>query len=302
MPDKSKTVALKSETAKPVGDTLQNKSFYIIFRQFCKNRMALFGLVILLILIIMSVFAPLLAPYDYTLVDPLHAAEGPSLDHLFGTDIYGRDILSRILYGGRTSLIIGVGATVVSLGFGVIFGLIAGFFGGVVDNIIMRICDVAQNLPSILLAICISQALGSGLIPLMFALGISHASNCARLLRATILNVRDQEYIEAARMANCSKIRIMFGQVLPNSLTPVIVVASMGMGQKIMSAASLSFLGLGIQEPVAEWGAMIALGRDYLRYAPHMVLFPGLFVALVVLSFNMVGDGLRDALDPKLRR
>lgn len=280
----------------------RNKSFVIIAKQFAKNKVALVGIIILLILVMTSILAPALAPYDYRSVDPVHAREAPSAAHIFGLDVYGRDILSRILYGGRTSLLIGVGATAFSLVIGIAFGLTAGYFGGKVDNIIMRICDLAQNLPSILLAICISQALGSGLIPLMVALGVSHAANCARLLRAAILNVREQEYIEAAKVTNTSRFKIMFKHILPNSLTPVIVAASMGIGQKIMSAASLSFLGLGISEPVAEWGAMIALGRDYLRYAPHMVLIPGIFVALVVLSFNMVGDGLRDALDPKLRR
>lgn len=280
----------------------KNKSFFIVAKQFAKNKVALVGVVILLCLILMSVLAPVIAPYSYTSVDPVHAREAPTAEHIFGRDVYGRDIFSRILYGGRTSLLIGVGATFFSLTIGIALGITAGYYGGQVDNIIMRICDLAQNLPSILLAICISQALGSGLVPLMIALGVSHASNCARLLRATILNVREQEYIEAARVTNCSRLKIMFKHILPNSLTPVIVVASMGIGQKIMSAASLSFLGLGIQEPIAEWGAMIASGREYLRYAPHMVLIPGIFVALTVLAFNMVGDGLRDALDPKLRR
>lgn len=298
-------------TARPAGPVVQeeyirektwrDKSFFIVAKQFAKNKVALVGLVVVLVLILSSIFAPALAPYDYTKVDPINAMAPPSAEHWFGTDTYGRDMFSRILYGGRTSLLIGTGSIVFSLLFAVIFGTVAGFYGGWVDNIIMRVCDLIQNLPSILLAICISQALGRGMIPLMVALGINTAASMTRLLRATMLNIREQEYIEAAKVTNCSKFKIMFKHILPNSLTPLIVSASMGIGMKIMSAASLSFLGLGIQEPTAEWGAMISAGQAYLRYSPHLVLIPGIFVALVVFSFNMVGDGLRDALDPKLR-
>lgn len=281
--------------------TWRDKSFFIVAKQFAKNKVALIGLVVIVVMIFASVFAPWLAPYDYTKVDPINAMAAPSAEHWFGTDTFGRDIFSRILYGGRTSLLIGTGSVAFSVIVAVIFGTIAGYYGGWIDNIIMRVCDLIQNLPSILLAICISQAFGQGLLPLMVALGINTAASMTRLLRATMLNIRDQEYVEAAKVINCSKFTIMFKHILPNSLTPLIVSASMGIGMKIMSAASLSFLGLGIQEPMAEWGAMISAGKSYMRYAPHLVLIPGLFVALVVFAFNMVGDGMRDALDPKLR-
>lgn len=279
----------------------KDKTFFIVAKQFAKNKTAVIGLIVILVITFGAIFAPILAPYDYTKVDPINAQQAPSAEHWFGTDTYGRDMFSRILYGGRTSLLIGLGSIAFSLIMAIVFGTIAGFYGGWVDNIIMRVCDLIQNLPSILLAICVSQAIGRGMVPLMIALGINTAASMTRLLRAAMLNIRDQEYVEAATVTNCSTVKIMFKHILPNSLTPLIVSASMGIGMKIMSAASLSFLGLGIQEPTAEWGAMISQGRLYLRYAPHMVLIPGLFVALVVFSFNMVGDGLRDALDPKLR-
>lgn len=279
-----------------------NSSFHIVMGQFTKNKAALAGLVVVAILILISIFAPVISPYDYTVVDPINAMAAPSKEHIFGLDIYGRDMLARILYGGRTSLIIGAGAVFFSLVLAIILGTIAGYYGGWVDNLIMRCCDIIQNMPYILLAICISQAVGNGIIPLIVAISTNSTTSMIRLLRATMLNIREQEYIEAAVMSNCSKFQIMFMQILPNSLTPIIVSASMAMGMKIMAAASLSFIGLGIQEPIPEWGAMISQGRLYLRTAPHLVLIPGVFVALVVFSFNMVGDGLRDALDPKLRK
>lgn len=273
-----------------------------IMCRFAKNKVALVGMIIILFLVIISAAAPLIAPYDYRAIDPLNANLAPCREHWFGTDAQGRDILSRILYGGRYSLMIGVMASLVGVAIGMVFGALAGFFGGWVETLILRICDIIQSIPNILLCICVSQVLGSGFFATCMALSVYSIPGTVRLLRATMMSVREQEFVEAAKAIDCSPVRIMMKHILPNCLAPIIVSFSMSIGMKIMSSAGLSFLGLGIQEPMAEWGAMISAGRKYLRYAPHLVIFPGIFVALVVLSFNLVGDGLRDALDPKLRK
>lgn len=278
-----------------------DKTIFVVLRQFCRNKTALFGAVIVLLLVFMAIFAPLLAQYDYATVDPKNAALLPSAEHWLGTDAYGRDMFSRICYGARYSIILGVGSEFLALFVAIIVGTIAGYFGGFLENAILRVCDVLQSIPEVLLCICISQALGSGFVPTMIALSVGSIPGQARVLRATILSVREQEFIEAARASDCSNFRIMFVHILPNSLAPLIIGTSMGIGGKIMASAGLSYLGLGIQEPLPEWGAMIAAGRGYLRYSPHLVIIPGIFVALIVLAFNMIGDGLRDALDPKLR-
>jgi len=278
-----------------------NSTFKIVVRQFCRNKMAVIGLIIVVLMILMAIFAPVLSPYDYAMVDPIHANETPSLAHPFGTDAWGRDILSRIMYGARYSLSIGISACLLGTFFGIVLGLIAGYFGGFWETIILRFCDILQSIPGMLLNIIISVSLGTGVVPTIIALSIGSIPMITRLLRASILSVRELEYVEAAKSIDCSKARIMVRHVLPNCLAPVIVTFTTSTGMKIMGLASLSFLGLGIQEPIPEWGAMINAGRKVLRYYPHIVIFPGLFIALLVLSLNMMGDGLRDALDPKLR-
>jgi ABC-type dipeptide/oligopeptide/nickel transport system permease subunit len=275
---------------------------YVVFQQFCRNKFAIAGLIIILLMVFMAIFAPLLAPYDYKAIDPINANQAPDSRHLFGTDTQGRDILSRIIYGARYSLSIGVLATALGTVMGVILGCLAGYFSGKVETVIMRLCDVFQSIPNILLCIIISQAFGGGFFMTAVALSIYTIPIVVRLLRASILSIREQEFIDAAKLVNCGKMRIMVRHILPNCLAPVIVTFSTSVGMKILSSAGLSFLGLGIQEPMPEWGAMIATGKKFLRYYPYLVIFPGIFIALVVLSFNMVGDGLRDALDPKLRR
>ena len=288
-------------------DALPKKSwrdgtFYSVLVQFSRKKTAIIGLCILLAMILISVFAGVLSPYDYTKIDPIHANQTPSPEHLLGTDIYGRDILSRILYGARYSIGIGFGSSMIGVVIGILFGAVAGYFGGWVENLILRACDVIQSIPNILLCILVSQTLGTGIFSTMVALSFYSIPEVVRLLRATMLSLKEQEFIEASRAINCSNLRIMLSHILPNSLSPVIVSFSVGVGMKIMNSAGLSFLGLGIQDPIPEWGAMIAAGRAQLRYAPHAVLFPGIFVALIVLAFNIVGDGLRDSLDPKQRR
>lgn len=280
----------------------RGNTFFIVLRQFRKNRLAMFGLTILLLLALMAVFAPWITRYDYAANDPINNFQAPGLEHIFGTDKLGRDIFSRICYGARYSLSLGVCAELAGLAVGVILGCIAGYYGGLADNVILRLCDVMQSIPSILLTICIAQVLSAGYVPTVIALGITGMPQVVRLLRAQILSIRGEEYIEAARLINCTSGRIMFKHILPNAVAPLIINSSMGIGAKIMASAGLSYLGLGIQEPFPEWGAMLSYGKDMFRHHPHLVLVPGAFIAITVLAFNLVGDGLRDAMDSKLRQ
>ena len=272
------------------------------FKRLMKNGTARFGLIVLLILVLLAVFAPLLTPYSYEEMDLLAMNAGPSLKHPFGTDSLGRDCLTRIFYGGRYSLSLGVVSSLVSTLIAIILGSIAGYFGGWVDNLIMRICDVIQSIPGMLLSIIVSATLGVGFVNTIIALTIGGIAGGVRMLRGQILGIRKEEYLEAATMSNCSPARIMFRHMLPNALSATIVGTTMGMGNTIMVAASLSFIGLGVQPPTPEWGAMLSSGRDVIRKYPHIMMFPGIFIFLTVLSFNLFGDGLRDALDPKLKK
>lgn len=282
-------------------NTWKDRTFFVVARRFTKNKSAVVGLFIILILILSAIFAPVLATHSPTQVDPIHSYALPSTSHLLGTDDLGRDIFSRILYGAKYSLAVGIGAELLGAVIGIIFGAIAGYFGGVLEEVILRFCDVIQDIPNTLLCICVSQALGRGFFPTMIALSIGTIPGTIRMLRATMLSLREQEFIEASRAINCSSARIMFRHLVPNCLAPLLINMSNGVGQKIMGSAALSFLGLGIQEPTPEWGAMISAGKSYLRYHPHLVIMPGCFIAATVLAFNLIGDGLRDALDPKLR-
>ncbi len=225
----------------------------------------------------------------------------PSLEHLLGCDEVGRDILSRILYGAKFTLSIGILSTAFSCVFGIILGAISGYFGGIVDTLIMRILDIFQAFPNILLAIAISTVLGKGFDKVIYAIGISGIPAFARMMRANILTIRDSEYIEAASSINCTTFRIITRHVIPNAIAPLIVQVAMGIASAALAASGLSFLGFGVQAPTPEWGAMLASARGYMRDYPHMVIIPGIFIMLTVLSFNLVGDAIRDALDPKLR-
>lgn len=235
-------------------------------------------------------------------MDMTAVASGPSLAHLCGTDDLGRDIFSRLLFGGRYSLTMGIFSISISVMFGVIIGSIAGYFGGQVDNVIMRVLDVIQSLPGMLLTIVISAVLGAGYVNTILALSVNGIPGQARMLRAQMLRVRDSEYIEAAQSINCSKFRIIVKHLIPNSFSPLIVQATMGVANMIIMAAGLSFIGLGVQPPAPEWGAMLSGARQFIRSSPHMVIFPGLAIAITILALNLMGDGLRDALDPKLKR
>lgn len=276
-------------------------SFLITMRRAIKSPSAKIGTAIFIIIVAACLAAPLIAPYGENDFDLGNTNAPPSLEHLCGTDSLGRDIFSRLLYGGRYSLAMGLCAAFVSNFLGVVIGISAGYFGGHVENTIMRVMDVWSSLPGILLCIIISTVLGGGFVNTVIALGISSVPNGVRMNRGQVLAERSKEYLEAAESINCSKASIMFRHLLPNVISPTIVAMTMGLGGTISQAASLSFIGLGIQPPTAEWGAMLSAGRNYIFTYPHLITFPGITIAIAVLSVNLMGDGLRDALDPKLK-
>jgi peptide/nickel transport system permease protein len=280
----------------------RQSEFTALARRLSQNSSAVIGFVVAVFLVAMAIFAPLIAPYPYDQQDLSHTRAAPSAQHIFGTDELGRDVFSRIVWGSRFSLSIGILAVLMGTAVGMLLGASAGYFGKVVDDVIMRLMDVLQSIPGILLVITISVVLGPGLFNTLLALSIGGIPMSCRLTRAAVLGVRHQEYLEAATSINASTTRIILRHVLPNSFAPVLVSSTMSIGNVIMMAAMLSFIGLGIQPPTPEWGAMIAGGRSLIRTCPWMVTFPGIFIMLTVLSLNMFGDGLRDALDPKLKK
>ncbi len=275
--------------------------FKEVWRQLKKNKVSMVCLALLIAIILVAIFAPFLAPYSYEYQDRKHAMEGSSSAHLLGTDRLGRDILSRLLYGTRQSLSMGILAIITAAIVGVVIGAIAGYYGGWLDNLIMRLLDIYQSVPMFLLCITFAAILGPSLRNAIIAIGISMVPGFARLMRSSILTVRDSEYIEAARLCNASTFRIIMKHIIPNAIATIIVNITMSIGGAVLSGAGLSFIGLGVQSPIAEWGAMISDARNYLRQAPTLALYPGLCIMIVVLAFNLLGDGLRDALDPKMK-
>ncbi len=289
--------------AASVGTRKKKESqFSLVMKRLSHNKVAMAGLIIVLVMFLLAILAPWIMPYDYAKMDMANRFQGPSLAHICGTDDMGRDIFSRLLYGSRASLSMGFLSVLISTVIGMLIGSIVGYFGGMVDTIIMRFVDILQAIPGILLAIAISACLGSGFVNTIIALSIGGIPMTVRLLRGSIMGVRKMEYLEAAHTINCSVPRTIIKHILPNSISPIIVSVTMGIGNTILMAASLSYIGLGVQPPTPEWGAMLSASRTYMRDYPHMVLFPGIAIALVVLSLNMLGDGLRDALDPKLKQ
>jgi peptide/nickel transport system permease protein len=267
-----------------------------------KSPLAMFGLAVVLILIFCALFADVIAPHSYSKQNLSHMFEAPSRQYLLGTDEFGRDILSRLIYGARVSLQVGFIAVGIALFVGGLLGAVSGYYGGWIDNGIMRVMDVLLSIPQTLLAIAIVAALGPGLMNLMIAVGISAVPNYARIVRSSVLSIRGMEFIEAARAVGSPDIRIILKHILPNSMAPIIVQSTLGVASAILNAAGLSFIGLGIQPPYPEWGAMLSGGRQYIRDYPHLTLYPGLAIMITILALNFLGDGLRDALDPKLKR
>lgn len=272
-----------------------------IWRRFKKNRQAVVGLIVLIIFILIAVFAPVVAPYGYDEQDASRAMLSPCKGFIFGTDNLGRDVLSRLIYGSRYSLSIGflaVGISVITGGF---LGIAAAYYPKL-DNIIMRTMDLFMAIPQMLLAMCIVSALGPNLFNLMLAVGLSSTPKFARVVRASVLSTREQEFVEAARAIGASNKRIILRHIIPNSMAPLIVQATLAMAGAVIAASALSFLGFGVAPPMPEWGAMLSAGRKYIRQAPYLTVIPGLAIMAVVYALNVVGDGLRDCLDPRLKK
>lgn len=276
-------------------------SFRYVFAHLRENRMAFAGLIIILALLVLSFTISWLSPYAIDEINMQSAYKGASAKHWFGCDELGRDIFTRVIAGAKYTLSVGLLSVIISALFGISLGAIAGYFGGMVDQIIMRFLDVMAAFPSLLLAITISAVLGRGLDKCIIALGLAGVPGFARMMRANILTVRGQEYIEACMSINCGKARIIMKHVIPNAISPLIVSCSMAIANAGLNAAAMSFIGLGVTPPTPEWGAMLSSARNYISRYPHMVLFPGLAIMVSVLCLNLVGDAVRDALDPKLK-
>lgn len=278
-----------------------NSELTRFWKRFKRNRLALFGLCFLAVLVFVAIFANVFAPAGYDVQNYKIRFQSPSWEHLLGTDYLGRDNLVRMIYGARISLSIGVITTTVGTFIAVCIGMTAGFYGGKSDNILMRIMDVFLSIPSILLSIVLASVFGGGIVSMVLALSLGSIPGVSRLVRAMVISERDKEYIEAARTSRASDFRIMFRYILPNISSSLIVLFTMGVAGGILNASTLSFLGLGAQAPMPEWGKMLSEGRTYIRDYPYLVLAPGVIIMLTVFSLNMIGDGLRDALDPRLK-
>ena len=292
---------IANSTASAARKPKKKSMFLETVQRTVKAPSAKLGAILFILMVLAVIIGPSLSPYTIDQFDLLNTKAAPSAAHPFGTDSLGRDILVRLLYGGRYSLALGILTALLGSTIGVILGSIAGYFGGPVETIIMRIMDIWSSIPGMLLCILISASLGTGFVNTVLALSVGSIPGGVRMQRAQILRERSKEYLEAAESINCPKFKIMFKHLLPNVISPTIVNATMTIGMTITQAATLSYIGLGVQPPTPEWGAMLADGKAYILYYPHIIAFPGLFIAITVLSINLLGDGLRDALDPRLR-
>lgn len=270
-----------------------------LYKKLAKNKAAMAGAFIVLIFITLAILAPYIAPHDPLDIQMVKKLQTPSAEHWLGTDDKGRDILSRILIGARISLTVGIVSTIIGAIVGVILGIVAGYYGRWIDSLIMRICDVLLAFPGILLALAIVSVLGASTMNVILAVAFFAIPSFARIVRGSTLSVKKLEYIDAIRAMGSSDLRIIFKHILPNIVSPIIVQATLYIASAIITASALSFLGMGTQPPTPEWGMMLSQGRSYIAEAPHLTLFPGLVILLVVIGFNLFGDGLRDALDPK---
>lgn len=274
------------------------------WRRLLKNKGAVIGMAFMVLLLILACIGDLLYDYDTEIIGMImsQARQAPSLEHFFGTDQLGRDVFARIIYGTRYSLIIGVGSVAVGLVVGLITGSLAGFYGGMWDQLVMRANDILYSIPNIMLAVVIVQVLGTSVLSLVIALSISSATSFAKITRAAVMTIRGQEYVESAYAMGLPTWKIILRHIIPNCLSPIIVQVTLAIGSNIIAASSLSFLGVGVPIPTPEWGTMLSDGRQFIRSEPWMCVFPGIAIMLTVLALNLMGDGLRDALDPKLKR
>lgn len=279
----------------------KESSFVVLAKRMRRNKNSMIGLVVFVLLVLSVIIVPMVSPYEYDEVDFMAINKLPSKEHWFGTDDLGRDLLTRVFYGGRYSISISLIAVVFSTLIGTIIGAVAGYFGGLADTLIMRCLDVIQAIPHTLLTIVMSAALGTGPDKTVIAISIGSIPGTVRLLRGSVMRTREEQYLEAAEAIGCSTVRRITKYVVPNSWSPLIVSSTMGVARMVLELAALSYIGLGVQPPTPEWGAMLSYARGFLRDYPYQLIFPGLLIALTVLSLNMFGDGLRDALDPKLK-
>ena len=277
---------------------------YQILMRFLKNKGAVVGLTIVILLALVAIFADVIVDYDTQVVgySIRERLQSPNPNHLFGTDEMGRDLFWRVVYGTKYSFSIGIACTILAAFIGIPMGAAAGYFGGTVDDLIMRLMDMITAIPGLLLGIVIVSALGANMTNLIIAVGIGGIASVARITRASVMTVKNQEYIESARVIGLRGSSIIFSHILPNCLSPIIVNLTLRVAQAIIAASSLSFLGLGVPEPAPEWGALLSAGRALIREHSYLTLFPGLAILITVLALNMMGDGLRDAMDPKLRK
>ncbi len=271
------------------------------WRRFCRNKLALFGMCLAILLVLVAIFASVIAPYDPNAISTDRFAS-ISLQHLMGTDNFGRDLFSRVIYGARVSLLTALLSLIFSLAIGIVLGATAGYFGGWYENLIMRLCDIMMCIPGMLLAVCISVVLGIGVVNTAIAIAISGVAPCIRMIRASVLQVRAQEFVEAATATGAGHLKIIFHEILPNILSPLIVDSTMRIGGNILQISGLSFIGLGVQTPTAEWGSIMSSGQEFITTYWPMITFPGIAILVTVFAFNVMGDGLRDALDPRLKQ
>ena len=272
-----------------------------IIHEFRKDRLAILGTAVLFLLMLIAALAPYIAPFDPVELNLAERLLSPSARHLMGTDSVGRDLLSRVIYGTRVSLMIAIVVVIIEVLFGVLVGTAAGYLGRTVDEVLMRLVDILMAFPSIILALVIVGMLGTAIMNLIIALTSVGWVRYARVVRGSILSVKKETFIESARAIGCGKLRIAFRHILPNIISPVIVLATLNMGTIIISIAGLSFLGLGVQPPTPEWGIMLSEGKPFMESAPHLMIFPGLMIMVTVLAFNFLGDGLRDVLDARIK-
>lgn len=272
----------------------------IISRLF-RNKIGLLGVVVVVLLVILTVFAPLFTRYQYDAQSFPDRFKPPGPSHIMGTDNFGRDLWTRLLYGGRISLLIAILASVISNIIGVFIGSVSGYFGRKTDTVIMRVLDILMAIPPLLLAIAISSSLGSGPVNTALAISLSGIPYSARIIRSTVMSIKDSEFVEAAIATGSRHLRVIFRHILPNTIAPLIVGATLGIGANIMSISGLSFIGLGVHPPIPEWGSILADGRAYIRDFWPIIVFPSVFIMLTILGFNLFGDALRDALDPRLK-
>jgi peptide/nickel transport system permease protein len=286
------------EEIKKIGPWMQ------MWKRLRRNKLAVFGLVVFTIILLMAIFADLIVDFDMQVIKQNASIRlsPPNSEHWFGTDHFGRDIFARIVYGARSSLTIGITVTLVCLVIGGFIGSVAAYYGGRLDSIVMRTMDTIMSIPPILLALAVVAALGQNLQNLIIAMIVAQVSSFTRIVRSSIMSVVGFEYVEAAKACGTRDSRIILKHIIPNAIGPIIVQSTMSIARTIITAAGLSFIGMGIQPPFPEWGSMLAEGKQYMRYTPYLVVFPGSFIVLTALSLNVLGDGLRDALDPKLKK